>query len=130
MKHLVASCLMASFTVGLATFAQPPVTATCKDGTSFSGTSRRGACSAHGGVQTWGIGTAPGAEAPAPVSPAPPHAQATGGGGAGQVWVNTASRVYHCPGDRYFGKTKHGAYMTETAAKAAGDRPSHGKACS
>jgi len=32
------------------------VTATCKDGTSFTGAKRSGACRGHGGVQSWGTG--------------------------------------------------------------------------
>jgi hypothetical protein len=37
-----------------ATHAQstPTVTATCKDGTAFTGTKRSGACRGHGGVQS------------------------------------------------------------------------------
>ncbi len=79
-------------------------TATCKDGTSWSGTQRSGACSRHGGVKAFA--------------------------GAAKVWVNTPTKVYHCPSDPAYGKTKVGAYMTESAAKAAGDRPDSGKACS
>lgn len=52
------------------------------------------------------------------------------GGGPGQVWVNTGSKVYHCPGTAYYGKTKAGKYMTEDAAKAEGDRANGGKPCS
>ena len=58
-----------------------------------------------------------------------PALQEAPGGGPDKVWVNTNSSVYHCPGDRYYGKTAHGRYMTEPAAKAAGGKGVGGKTC-
>jgi hypothetical protein len=111
------------------------VTATCKDGTTFSGTSRSGACAGHKGVATWGTAdTSQATPAATPGKTAAGGAAASGAasaktGGPGQVWVNSASKVYHCPGDRYYGKTKSGEFMSQSAAVAAGAHPSGGKAC-
>jgi hypothetical protein len=47
-------------------------------------------------------------------------AQAHCAGGA-VVWVNTGhSRLFHNASSKYFGKTKHGAYVCEKSALAAG----------
>jgi hypothetical protein len=124
-------------------------TGTCKDGTSTSAASKSGACSGHGGVKEWNATSgamAPAAAAPMGKSmpatkPAPasamggnassstPAATPAPGGGPGQVWVNKLSKVYHCPSDQWYGKTKEGGYMTEADALAQGYRADHGKAC-
>jgi hypothetical protein len=134
--------------------AQAPAGSTgeCKDGTYSSAEKKKGACKGHGGVKEWYADTKAGAAA-APATTAAPATQskpaatsdatakstkktsdmpkeAAAGGGPGKVWVNTSSNVYHCSGDKYYGKTKQGEYMTEAEAKAKGAHPDHGKACS
>lgn len=49
--------------------------------------------------------------------------------GPGQVWVNPLSKVYHCPSDRYYGKTKRGEFMPEAQAKSSGFHGVNNKAC-
>jgi len=133
-------------------------TGLCNDGTFYSGATKKGACKGHKGVKDWyaDSGAAPAAAAPtpaaAPAKPAPasppaaapapaPQAAATPpapgapamvpapGGGAGKVWVNKSTKVYHCQGDKWYGKTKEGEYLAEADAKAQGFKPDHGKAC-
>lgn len=58
-----------------------------------------------------------------------PQSKQAAGAGPDKVWVNTATNVYHCPGARYYGKTKEGKYLTEPQAKKEGDKPAHGEAC-
>ena len=130
---------------GANAFADTSSPVTCKDGTT-SPHGGRGSCSGHGGIDKAATASAakpaptPPAAAPAPppappattgTSKAPPASQAAApGGGPGMVWVNSASKVYHCPSDRWYGKTKAGEYMTEADAKAKGNRADHNKPCS
>jgi hypothetical protein len=111
--------------------------ASSSGGTSSSGSS--GSTSSSGTSTGSATPAAPAPAAPAthaPATPAtttkaPPASQAAApGGGPGMVWVNSASKVYHCPSDRWYGKTKAGEYMTEADAKAKGNRADHNKPCS
>ena len=159
MNKFLSVVVAASMFTAMAAHAQTPAPATasagatalCKDGSSYSGATKKGACSGHKGVKTWygaagapaAGASAPAAAAAAPASSAAPAAATTTktaapaastkaaapGGGPGQVWVNTSTKVYHCPTDKYYGKTKHGAYMTEADAKAKGYHADAGKAC-
>lgn len=147
--------LAAGLFASTASFALAPAgapagsTGLCKDGSYTSNETKKGACAGHKGVKDWfGADTAaapakaaasatvaaPAASASKAASSIPkmasPLATPASGGGPGQVWVNKSSKVYHCPGTKYYGKTKQGEYMTEAAAKAAGAHADHGKACS
>lgn len=146
--------------VGTAWAQTPPAGSTgeCKDNTYTSSASKRGACKGHGGVKEWyatekesksaksssaesktktETPAATTAAAPAATPAAKPATTKTAtstmpapGGGAGKVWVNTSTHVYHCQGTKWYGKTKEGEYMTEAEAKAKGAHADHGKACS
>lgn len=153
---LIASVLVVSQALTAQAPAGAPGGATglCNDGTYWTGASKSGACRGHKGVKTWYAAATPtpaaapaSPPAPAPTTPPRPAASSASasqaqsapksstmtpapGGGAGQVWLNPATNVYHCEGTKYYGTTKAGAYMTEAAAKAKGARPDHGKPCS
>jgi competence protein ComEA len=60
----------------------------------------------------------------APEAAKPSAASAQAPPAKGMVWVNTATKVYHSEGDRWYGKTKEGKFMNEQDAIKAGYRAS------
>lgn len=140
MRRLFIVFLVLAFTGPLTLTAQ----SICRDGTT-SKASGRGACSHHGGVAKRAEPTPPTTRGssgdivlpttPTPRASAQARERASDNSrfseqGSVKVWVNTKSGVYHCPGTRWYGATKSGAYMTESQARAAGDRPAYGRSCS
>ena len=57
------------------------------------------------------------------------HKALSGGNPDIRVWVNTNSGTYHCPGTRWYGKTKEGGYMTQKEAQDKGYRPAANRPC-
>lgn len=158
---LASALTTASFAVFAAAPAAGDQTFVCKDGTSVSAATSKGACKGHKGIDKAAMAKAAGgtpattASTAAASSAAPAAAGATAaaaatpaaaattkanskivsttpapGGGAGKVWANDSTKVYHCQGDKYYGTTKHGEYLSEADAKAKGMHASHGKTCS
>ena len=84
---------------------------------------------ALGSVVWTSAGIAPTARPSAPTFVLSAAAQADRGKPDVKVWVNTASGVYHCPGTRWYGATKHGEYMSQAEAQKKGYRPAYGKVC-
>ena len=119
-------------------------TGRCGDGTYTHAATKRGACSDHGGVKDW-YGKASAVKERSEHEPMArerhddiakdraernePMRHDRMAAGHGRVWVNSESKVYHCEGDRWYGKTKHGEYMSEAEAREHGYRADHGKAC-
>lgn len=123
----IVSALAAGLCFSISSFAQAPASAPvgttglCKDGSFYSGASKKGACSGHKGLKTWYGASKAAASAPAAASGASSPAAATKGtapaGAPGQVWVNTDTKVYHCATDKYYGKTKHGEHVLPCDAR-------------
>jgi hypothetical protein len=74
----------------------------CKDGTTMSAASSKGACSGRKGIDQQATAND---ASPMRGKPAARHRPAPGGG-AGKVWANEDSKIYHCPGTRYYGRPR------------------------
>lgn len=150
MKSFGLIAVMAAALMAAPAFAQQApaaagsVTVQCKDGTSQTVATTKGACRGHKGIDKSASNSkAPAAEPAAAATPVAasktataskpePAATPAAGGGAGQVWVNTGSKTksYHCEGSKWYGKTKQGKYMSAADAQAAGYHAAKNEKCS
>jgi len=67
------------------------------------------------------------ASKPAPMAGEPEEATYQPPPSKGMVWVNLDTKIFHREGDHWYGKTKHGKYMTEADAVKEGYRVSKEK---
>lgn len=86
-KSLLVVSILSLFCAGAMAEETAVVTGTCKDGTAYSGKSKRGACRGHGGVKEWSTDNA----APATAAPAPAPAAAAPAPAAEPVVVAPAT---------------------------------------
>ncbi|WP_333677176.1 hypothetical protein [Dyella sp.] len=140
---LAAALMAAPVFAQEAPAAAGSMTVHCKDGTTQTVSTTKGACHGHKGIDKSASGTAGNTAASSAPAAAPataskskampePAAAPAAGGGAGQVWVNTGSKTktYHCQGSKWYGKTKEGKYMSAADAQAAGYHAAKNEKCS
>jgi hypothetical protein len=149
MKSFGLIAVLAAALMAVPVFAQEApaaagsMTVHCKDGTTQTVSTTKGACHGHKGIDKSASGTAGNTAASSAPAAAPataakskampePAAAPAAGGGAGQVWVNTGSKTktYHCQGSKWYGKTKEGKYMSAADAQAAGYHAAKNEKCS
>jgi hypothetical protein len=116
LMFVLSSALCAGFVV-----AQTPSSSstTTKATTSKTTTAKTATASTPAATAASKPATTPKAAASGP----PPSASDIASAKAkGLVWVNLNTKVYHGAGDKEYGTTKNGKFMTEADAKAAGAR--------
>ena len=111
-----------------AAVAPPEQSFVCKDGSSMSAPTSKGACAGRKGIDKEATAKAAAEKTAAPAAGKAAPAVAAGSN-AGKVWANESTKVYHCPGMQHYGSTKNGVYMTEADAKAKGMHAARNKAC-